>query len=218
MMQNSFHFEVQNPENLVAKSFLSFIESDAFENLLVFAVANSTFVSLSFTEDIFSEICSQVKKSYGLIDRRSKPKASRQYSFCNLNSFFTGKEEDEIKFLDLIKSRLPEEKFIGIFTKDGISPFKLYDLKTRFDASVTLDYKFQGNLDFIGFAKYFFQKNALIVSDEILNLMLLNTERTLPSFAIFLEELKHFIEETKETPNRQNFRQILLRYEQKKNI
>lgn len=210
-MQESFIF---NTENFIKTTFFSFTEGDFFKNILSFALFRGTFISLALPEDAIDDIVKELTLKKDIVKKNCKFTNER---FCNLDEILTGKERDEIKLLDFIKSSISNEHtIIFLFTKNKLKPFKLYDLKTRFFASVILDFEKDTAGNFFYIARHFFLKNGIRVEEKILNLILANTERTLPAFGHLLETIKNYTLRTKQKITPKNFKFILEEYESKK--
>ena len=220
-MQEAFNFENTNP---FVVSFLKFAGNYHFNFFLSFARSQNTFLMLKFEEENFKALQQKLAKSQFTYIKNSQNFNQDLYLnfegeliFVDIPSFITQKEEDEMKFLDILRTLQGKEKtFIGIVNNNFEVKFYFQDLQSRFNASVSINFENEMNFDFNSIGVDFLYQNGIKIAPEVLNFMLLHVERDMSSFIIFIEELKKFVEVNKKI-KKSHIEEIFKNYEKARN-
>lgn len=217
-MQSSFNF---NSEHFLTTTFFNFVEKKYFNFFLSFGASQNSFIILKFPAGVMKEIVAKLRSGkfcYFEKNLENPEYKAEEIVFCNLESYLGKGTNGELRFLDFSKSILPQGvSFIGIISENFIPNFSLLDVKSRYDAAIPLVFASDTPFDFHEIALNFLHKNGIKLEPEILNSMMLQINRDISSFTIFIEELKKFIETHKVKVNRHHFKTILENYEKARN-
>jgi chromosomal replication initiation ATPase DnaA len=213
-MQTSLEFETKN---LITAAFLGFAERKYFNFFLSFARSQNSFLRLNLSKENFEKITDNL----GKFKYFEKNKADGYLEvnlddliFINLKSFLTGRLEDELLFLDIFRTlQGKDQTFIGLSYSSFVPKFALPDVKSRFDASIVMDFENETNFDFTKIGVDFMMQNGIKIEPSVLDFMLKNVERDIPSLTIFISELKKFVEINKKKVTKNNFEEIFKNYE-----
>ena len=220
-MQETLKFEYTN---LFVASFLKFAENNHFNFFLSFAKSQNTFLMLKFEEQNFKSLQEKLTNSRFTYIKNSQnlnPQTYLEFEgemiFVDIPSFITGQEQDEMRFLDILRTLQGKEKtFIGITNDNFQAQFYFKDLQSRFNASVCINFENEMNFDFNSIGVDFLYQNGIKIEPEVLEFMLLHIERDMPSFIIFIEELKKFVEVNKKV-KKSHIEEIFKNYEKARN-
>jgi chromosomal replication initiation ATPase DnaA len=219
-MQTAFDF---SSKNLINTTIFSFAKGGYFKPFIDFARFHNTFLRLILKEDKFNELALGFKNLDLTYIENTKLDANYlaiedDVIFLNLPSFLTGSLENELLFLDILRSLAGRDKtFIAIMSENFIPKFSMEDVSSRFNASMPLNFESDTNFNFFEMGASFLKQNGILIEEDVLEFMLRAIDRDIASFAIFIQELKNFIETRKIKVKKSHFKEIFENYEKARN-
>ena len=216
MKQETFNF---GQENFITTIFFDFLEKKYFNFFLSFGAAQSSFIVLKLPDYNLQEVLVKLRsKNFCLLENKGEKQINlKQTIFVNLEAYFGKGIESELNFLDFMKGIIPQGVcFLAVCSEDFAPKFNLLDVKSRFESAIFLNFTSDTPFDFYELAQHFLLKHAIKVEPEILKAMILQIDREIKSFTIFIEELKKFIEANKVKVNRHHFKAIFENYENRR--